>query len=92
LELRTPVWKTNYFKVPQSVILIFCFTLINPTYLGRCLRDCPVKIAENSFLEAATGLLRPCTMYNVHRRTLLAVAERFAGVGCSLITSLFLVN
>jgi hypothetical protein len=67
LEFWTPVRKTNHFK----------------SYLGRCLRDCTVKIAEKSLLEAATGLLSL-----VHRRTLLAVAERFAGVDCSLITSL----
>ncbi len=60
LELRTPVWKTNHFKVPQSVILILCF-YSNKYYLERCLRDCTLKKAENSFLEAATELLRPCT-------------------------------
>ncbi len=37
-------------------------------------------IAEKPFREAATG--------HVHWRTLVAVAERFLGVGCSLLTSL----
>ncbi len=31
------------------------------SFLGSCLRDCKVKIAEKYFLEAATGLLRLCT-------------------------------
>jgi hypothetical protein len=39
-----------------------------------------VGIAEKYFREAATGL--------VHCRTLVAVAERFLEVGCSLISSL----
>ncbi len=60
LELRTPVWKTYHFKVPKSVNLIFCF-YTNKSYLGMCVKDCTVKIAENSLLEAVTGLLRPCT-------------------------------
>ncbi len=43
-----------------------------------------VWIAEKSFREAATG--------HVHCRTLVAVAERFREVGCSLITSLALTH
>jgi hypothetical protein len=41
-------------------------------------------IAEKPFREAATG--------HVHWRTLVAVAERFLGVGCSLLTSLVSAN
>jgi hypothetical protein len=46
------------------IIIIIIFYLLFYTYksfLGSCLRDCTVKIAEKYFLEAATGLLRPCT-------------------------------
>jgi hypothetical protein len=43
-----------------------------------------LTIAEQSFREAAT--------MHVHWRTLVAVAERFLGVGCSLITSLVAPN
>ncbi len=43
-----------------------------------------VRIAEKSFREAATG--------HVHCRTLVAVAERFREVGCSLISSLGLTD
>ncbi len=44
------------------------------------LRDHRAPIAEKYFREAATG--------HVHWRTLVAVAERFLEVGCSLISSL----
>jgi hypothetical protein len=46
-----------------------------------------VRIAEKSFQEAATGHAHNLRDL-VHCRTLVAVAERFRGVGCSLITSL----
>jgi hypothetical protein len=47
-------------KVAQSVIFNLLFYAYK-SFLGSCLRDCKVKIAEKYFLEAATGLLRPCT-------------------------------
>ncbi len=47
-------------KVAQSVIFNLLFYTYK-SFLGNCLRDCKVKIAEKYFLEAATGLLRPCT-------------------------------
>jgi hypothetical protein len=47
-------------KVAQSVIFNLLFYTFK-SYLGRCLRDCTLKIAEKYFLEAATGLPRPCT-------------------------------
>ena len=47
-------------KVAQSVIFNLLFYTYK-SFLGSCLRDCKVKIAEKYFLEAATGLLRLCT-------------------------------
>jgi hypothetical protein len=44
-----------------------------------------VRIAEKSFQEAATEHVHNLRDL-VHCRTLVAVAERFRGVGCSLVT------
>jgi hypothetical protein len=49
-----------YISSHSGVIFNLLFYTFN-SYLGRCLRDCTVKITEKYFLEAATGLLRPCT-------------------------------
>jgi hypothetical protein len=84
-SLAALVW--TVFESLQCIVALLdvstsCF-YTNKSYLGRCLRDCTVRIAENLSLKLQLGYWDL-----VHCRTLLAVAERFVGVGCSLITSL----
>jgi hypothetical protein len=55
--------KLTMSRCPRELGSTSCF-YTNKSYLGRCLRDYTVSIAEKSFLEAATGLLRPCTLKN----------------------------